>query len=357
MGEMRRTIAVIEGGIGAGLHRGAQVYVRHNDHVMVDAGFGEARPGAAMTKDSVMLWLSAGKPIVAMAVAKLVERGEVGLDEPVASYVQEFGVNGKEAVTVGQVLRHTGGFRWLIGVDVLGYREAVERVCAMGLEKGGEPGQRAGYHIYTGWYVLAEIVRRVDGRPIDLFVVEEIFEPLGMVDCWIGIPHGEQENLGDALSINEQTMVEPIERIHGLPDQIAMLRPSSNYRGPVRQLGRFYAALLARGRGVFRPDTVERFTVPSRVGMVDETFGVEIDWSLGFMIHSVKYGARHAYDFGPHASERSYGHAGNQCSCGFVDPAHRLVVAWACNGQPGERAHQERNSAINAAIYEDLGLA
>ena len=47
----------------------------------------------------------------------------------------------------------------------------------------------------------------------------------------------------------------------------------------------------------------------------------------------------------------------NQCGCAFADPANDLVVAWVVNGMPGEPKHQQRQNAINAAIYEDLKLA
>jgi len=63
------------------------------------------------------------------------------------------------------------------------------------------------------------------------------------------------------------------------------------------------------------------------------------------------------YGYGPHCSPRTFGHGGSQCSIGFCDPEHCLVVAWVCNGRCGEGRHQRRNRAINTAIYEDLGLA
>jgi CubicO group peptidase (beta-lactamase class C family) len=75
------------------------------------------------------------------------------------------------------------------------------------------------------------------------------------------------------------------------------------------------------------------------------------------MIDSKQYAGEHAYGFGPHASADTFGHSGNQSSCAYADPKHGLVVAWTCNGMPGEAKHQARASAINRAIYEDLGLA
>jgi CubicO group peptidase (beta-lactamase class C family) len=75
------------------------------------------------------------------------------------------------------------------------------------------------------------------------------------------------------------------------------------------------------------------------------------------MTNSAHYGENPApYGYGPHASPRAFGHGGVQSSIGFADPEFGLAVAWACNGQPGEPRHLLRNDAVNAALYEDLGL-
>ena len=62
------------------------------------------------------------------------------------------------------------------------------------------------------------------------------------------------------------------------------------------------------------------------------------------------------YSFGERASRRAFGHSGVQSSCAFADPEHGLVIAWLCNGMPGEGKHQPRQRAINDAIYADVGI-
>ena len=61
--------------------------------------------------------------------------------------------------------------------------------------------------------------------------------------------------------------------------------------------------------------------------MVDETFGIVIDWGLGFAIDT--------YITGRHSSTRAFGHGGHQSSAAFCDPEHGVVVAVVCNGMPG----------------------
>jgi CubicO group peptidase (beta-lactamase class C family) len=92
--------------------------------------------------------------------------------------------------------------------------------------------------------------------------------------------------------------------------------------------------------------------------LYDQTFGHTLDYGLGFIVNSNRYGAETVpYGYGRYASEETFGHSGAQSSCAFADPKNHLVVAWAANGMPGERAHQQRQRALNDAIYEQLGVA
>ncbi|MCC7262650.1 MAG: beta-lactamase family protein, partial [Candidatus Latescibacteria bacterium] len=160
-------IAALEEGRLAGVHPGVQVYVSLRGQVVLDTALGEARPGIPLTPDSLLAWLSATKPLVALAVARYWEQGLVDLQAPVAAYLPEFGQAGKEAVTLWQVLTHTGGFRSRVDLEWQGrsWEETLAQVCAAPLERGWVPGQRAGYHAASGWIVLGEVLRRLGGRP------------------------------------------------------------------------------------------------------------------------------------------------------------------------------------------------
>src|SRR5439155_20765241 len=116
--------------------------------------------------------------------------------------------------------------------------------------------------------------------------------------------------------------------------------------GPVRELGRFYEMLLGHGtlngRTILKSQTVEALTARHRTGMYDQTFGHVIDWGLGFLLNSRMWGHDAPYQYGPHASPRTFGHSGSQSSTAFADPEHGLAVAVAFNGMPGEASHQQR---------------
>jgi CubicO group peptidase (beta-lactamase class C family) len=356
-----RTLAAFEEARHRGLHLGAQLYVSLRGRVVMVAALGDRRDGEPMTDDTLPLWLSAGKPFTAMAVAQLHERGLVDLDAPVSSYVPEFGAAGKAAVTVRHLLTHTGGFRAADELpEALDWTEVIQTICRTALDPGWVPGAEAAYQPRASWYLLAEVVQRLDGRAFAHYLREQLLLPLGLDDTWIAIPSADFRRYGRRVGTTFSTLRgEPMA--HPTWDGEAFCancRPGGSLRGPAAQIGRFYEALLDGGRGVVRPDTVREFARRHRVGMFDRTFRHTIDFGLGFLVNSNRHGWETVpYGYGRHASEDAFGHSGAQSACAFADPAQGLAVAWVCNGLPGEPRHQERQRAINTAIYEDLGLA
>lgn len=136
----------------------------------------------AMTTDTVFDLASLSKPVgCATSIMLLAERGKIDLWEPVSKYLPAFAANGKERITIAQLLLHTGG---LVPDNPLSdYQNGVsvtwERINA--LRPLWEPGTRFAY-TDVGYIVLGELVRVVDGRSLDQFARQEIFEPLGMAD-------------------------------------------------------------------------------------------------------------------------------------------------------------------------------
>jgi CubicO group peptidase (beta-lactamase class C family) len=356
--------SAIEAGISAGLHIGAQTHVIMGGSVVADFAVGESRPGVAMTTDTLMLWLSATKPVTAIAIARLWERGLIALDDSVSRHVPAFAANGKEAITIRHLLTHTGGIRGAANNFTRDdWDTTLSRICNARIEPGWVPGHKAGYHLASSWFLLGEIVRRVDGRRFEQYVREEIFLPLGMTDSWVGLPADRYGDYGNRIGIMRNT--DPAAKLpHAWDTQqaAALCKPGGNGRGPMRELSRFYQMLLnggsLDGARIVSPQTVEAMTARHRVGMYDHTFKHVMDWGLGFIVNNNQYGIDTIrYGYGPHASWRTYGHSGNQSSIAFADPKHQLVVAIVFNGTPGDAAHDARMRAVLTALYEDLGIA
>ncbi len=246
-----RTRSAIEEGIRNQLHLGAQLYVSLRGETVADAALGENRPGDPLTPDHLMLWLSSTKPLGAVAVAQLWERGRLELDDPVARHVPELAVHGKESITLRHLLTHTAGIRMLdVGWPDRSWEEIVAKISAMKPEPRWTPGEKAGYHTSSSWFILGEVIRRVDGRPFSVYVRQEICEPLGMVDSWVGMPPERflfYKGVGalGAMWNTEKTEI----RSHGWDTEERCVRPNpgANGYGPMRELGRFYEMLLGRG--------------------------------------------------------------------------------------------------------------
>ncbi|HXY91472.1 MAG TPA: serine hydrolase domain-containing protein [Acidimicrobiia bacterium] len=354
-----RATRVLQRGVDRGLHLGAQVSVWHGGETVADFAVGEARAGVPMSTDSMATWFSMTKPTVAVAVAQLWERGEVAVDDPVARYVPEFAQHGKERITLRHLLTHTGGFRGAdqVASDAPGdayWDELVTGICAVAPEEGWVPGERAGYHLGCGMTMLAEIVRRVDGRRFEHYVRDEVFLPLGMDDCWVGMPPERHAAYGDRIGTMHNTQGDEPVPLDGLDaaDVMARCVPGGGGRGPMRELGRLYRALLGGGEldgvRILSPQTVAAISARHRVGLYDETFHCECDWGLGFAVDN--------FAMGRHASPRAFGHGGALSSYAFADPEHDLAVAVQTNGMCASDEHYQRLDDVMTALYLDLGI-
>jgi len=364
-GPLQGTAAELERGVEEGLQLGGQLHVEVAGEVVADVAFGEVKRGEPMRREHRMLWLSSTKPVAAVAIAQLWERGALGLDDPVARHLPAFAAGGKEGVTIRHLLTHTGGIRMLeTGWPGKSGEEIVAAICARRLEPGWIPGRKAGYHQASSWFVLGELVRRLDGRPFERYAREEIFAPLGMARSSIGVEPAEWEategeiapmyvRAGDQLALTDLT---------GRAKLVAP-SPGGNGVGPLGELARLHRMLLdgggaPGGRRLLAPQTVEAIVARHRVGMLDQTFKTKLDWGLGVIVESSHYGDPDLpYGYGPHAGPRTFGHSGARSSTAFADPDARLVVALALNGMPDERSHRDRFRRATASIYEDLGLA
>jgi len=371
-----RALAVFEQGRAKGLHLGAQIYVSVNGEVLADVGLGESTPGEPMTADHVTHWLSAGKPLTAVLIGQLVEQGHATWDAAVAQHVPEFGQRGKERITLRHILTHTAGLRNAdTGWPDVAWEETIARICTAPLDEGAVPGVTAGYHIASTWFLLGEVLQRVTGQPYGELLRQRLCEPAGMMRTFAAI----DEKVSGTLGSVPDTKIAPLwERSRDgltlldwhLPPRGTRLSPGSSHRGPIRELGRFYESLLcscppfARGdpggakRKILQPSTVATMIDRHRVGSFDQTLGHIIDYGLGFIIDSNRYGADTVpYGYGRYCSPRTFGHGGSQSSQGYCDPEYSLVVAYLFNGRPGEGQHQRRARAFNEAIYQDARLA
>jgi CubicO group peptidase (beta-lactamase class C family) len=186
---------------GAGsLGYGGGAYCAYvNGQPVVDLWAGEAQPGQRWQEDTTTVLMSATKSFAVLCMQILVERGQIDIDAPVATYWPEFAANGKERTLIRHLLMHTAGVIGFDGMhnvlrhDATGWHD-YDKIAAglAGSAPTFPPGTKHCYHALTIGWLFGELVRRVDGRSIGTFFAEEVARPL-QLDAWIGTPE-------DALS-------------------------------------------------------------------------------------------------------------------------------------------------------------
>jgi len=302
-----------------------------------------------------------GKPAMGVAILQLRERGLLDLDDPVSRHLPEFAAHGKGAVTLRHVLTHTGGFR---GADPrwssAPWDEVVADICAAEPDPGAVPGAQSAYHVSAGWYVLGEVVRRLDGRDYGTYAREAVLAPLGSSDVWFGMPEPAHRDYGDRIvPMHYLEGGRPVPfaagPFSGSASGCAIARPGGCAWGPIRELGWLYEALLAGGGAVLESASVALMLARHTEGMRDASFDVVLDRGLGVVLDSRHHPGGGNW-FGQRCSRDSFGHGGFGSSVGFADPRAGLVVALVFNGFLEHAQHEVRMREVVDAIYDDLAV-
>ena len=275
-----------------------------------------------MTEDTIFDAASLTKVVATTpAVMLLIERGQVKLDAPVRTYIPEFTGDGKETVTVRQLLTHTSGLPPDIETksDWHGQAEAIKKACAETLD--AKPGTLFKYSDIN-FVLLGEIVRRVSGMPLEVFVQREIYDPLKMTDT------------GFLPSREKLFRIAPTEVVEGKPWRGVVHDPTSRHMGGVAgNAGVFttaadlarYARMLVNvgeldGVRIFKPETVKLMT------SVQTPPEMRAKRGLGWDIDTPFSGPRgDVFPFG------SYGHTGWTGGSLWIDPFSKTFVIFLSN--------------------------
>jgi CubicO group peptidase (beta-lactamase class C family) len=320
--------------------------------------------------------------MAATAVALAHSRGLLDLDAAVAAYWPEFAQNGKEAVTVRQLLSHQAGLSAVdeqLDTRVLADLDAVAAAIAR-QAPAWEPGTRHGYHPFSiGWYE-SELIRRVDpsGRSLGRFFAEEVAEPLGL-EFYFGLP--EDVPPERVASIKGFSRASALVHLRAMPPRMVAgfaRRGSLTYRafanprlrgpadldapeyraleltaaagvGQVRSIAKVYGELATGGRTLgIAPATLDELTAPATAptgGREDLVLRVPTAYAGGFMKPS---------DAWPFASTRAFGHPGAGGSFAFADPDAGLGFAYAPNRLGHHLRDDPREKALRDAVYRCL---
>jgi CubicO group peptidase (beta-lactamase class C family) len=290
------------------------------------------------TNDKKYILQSVGRNVVAAAVWKLLGEGMLHLDERVADVIPEFGTNGKDVVTLEQVLTHTAGFPFA----PLGYPKMLER--AQRLEAFGkwrldwEPGSRLQFHLTSVAWVVAELVERRTGLSFADYLQAEIVGPLGL-GFRLPLPKDEYHDVLAAPVETDRTSpddeVDPWGPWYlANPDVLSAGEPSHSIVGSAADV-----ALL--GQAVLHTDLWDRDTVADaiRPHVSAQPYGEQLYGgspeivNVGLFV--VVSGDNGGSTFSPRTgSSKCFGHRGAPCQLGFTDAETGTSFAYLTNGYP-----------------------
>ncbi|QKG19268.1 serine hydrolase domain-containing protein [Actinomadura verrucosospora] len=300
--------------------------------------------GDGVDGDSLLSLYSSAKGAAHLVVALLVQDGVLDLDRRVAAYWPEFAAEGKDELTLRDLLAHRAG---LIGVDggFLTGELADDRLLAQrlaGQRPHWRPGAAYGYHAFVIGALTGEVVRRATGRSIQELYRERIRDPYDL-DFHLGLPEDLEARYvpvepvlvppgardeppapgsltGIAFNLNADPPTDLVA--FGRTREVRALGPaSSGGVGNARGLAKMYAAAIGETDGrppLLGPATLAEFTAPHSPG-IDLVTGERDHFLLGFEAQGVRY---------PSLGPDAFGHSGAVGAQSFADPRSGVAYAY-----------------------------
>jgi CubicO group peptidase (beta-lactamase class C family) len=357
------------------------VYYHGEKVVDLWGGVRNKASGELWQEDTMVIVYSATKGLAAMTLAVAHSRGWLDYEERVCTYWPEFAQQGKETITVRQLLAHQAGlfaFDEPVDRSVVGDLDRLAVVLAR-QKPAWAPGTRQAYHAITLGYHESELLRRVDPRHRSLgqFFHDEIASPLGL-DVYIRLPESIPDSrlatlarpsrlallLGFPIrltlaSFNRRSNIRRALEGSQLPHDAQRIYarnlevPSGGGVGTARAIAHAYSVFATGGRELqLRPETLQLLAapaIPATHGFYDECLlGDGVQFSLGFMKCSPAW---------PFGNDGSFGSPGSGGSLGFADPKAGIGYAYVTNQMGTALTGDPRDVALRNAVYSIVSPA
>lgn len=331
--------------------RGAAVCVMVGTETVVDLWAGSADNAGQQPwqEDTLVNLFSCTKTLTAVAAMQLVGEGKLQLDAPVANLWPEFAANGKQDITLRQLLSHQAGLpaiRQPLPATAL-YDWDTMTAALAAEAPWWVPGTGQGYAAITYGWLLGELIRRADGRDPGAAIIDRVARPLNL-DLHLGLDAAEdhrvayltrqKNNFGDEASqrLLKAMMSEPqslTARAFSNPPSVMnsankvewrrFAQPAANAHGNARSLAGFYAGLLHGD--LLEPALLEEMTREHSIGK-DRVLLTHTRFGLGCWLDQPEVACA-TYGMGAGA----FGHPGAGGCIGFADPQRDLAFGFVTN--------------------------
>ncbi len=358
---------------------GAAVSVWQYGEPILDlsGGYRDNRKEHLWTPNTMVLVWSATKGLGSACLLHALQENRIDISRRVVEFWPEFGANGKEDVTIANVMAHAAGLCALdTPADVLDYAAVISA-----LEEQTPlwpPGTAHGYHARTFGFLIDELSRRITGKSIAVYWRERFGEPLDL-DFWIGLPNELNDRVATTYAPKAVGTPKPAKfyrdlatpgtlqrRVFNSPQGLnsvsAMNKPEIRAQpivsfggiGSATALARFYGVLANGGchgsQRYFSEDTIALMSEPQHHG-TDRVFEIPTAFSAGFMVPGS--GSNEAAG----NSGRSFGHPGAGGSLGFADLANGIGFGYAMNQMEQSVLPGAKALRLVESVYAVLGTA
>jgi CubicO group peptidase (beta-lactamase class C family) len=326
------------------------VYLHGEPVVDVWTGYADRHGTEYWNADTgAMVW-SVTKGLASTVIHRLVDRGLIDYDMPVAEYWPEFGANGKADITVRDVMRHRAGLSQLNGVskaELLDHRAMEARLAAAPVNRilYGKPA----YHALTYGWLMSGLGRAVTGKGMRDLIREELAEPLNTDGLHLGRPPADSPTRAAQILAPQSTFANPV--FNFVAPRVAALQfsgafgsmyfpgmktvvqgdvpfldsevPAANGVTTARGLAKMYGAIANGGR-IDGTQFLSQELVAGLTGkpslLPDRNIFVPLSFNLGY--HSLPF---------PPGFMPGFGHAGLAGSVGWADPESGLSFGFVHN--------------------------
>jgi CubicO group peptidase (beta-lactamase class C family) len=324
---------------------GAVILVARNGEMIMHNAYGhqDLDDNIVMDTSSIFRIYSMTKPVTSLAAMMLVERDSIALDDPIEMYIPELKnlmvltekglVKSKTKITVSDLLTHTAGFGYGIGLGtskvdklydknhplfVRDNEQMVQRLSEFPLQSN--PGEKYNYSISVD--VLGCLIERVSGMRLSEFFNKNIFEPLEMEDTYFKLPESKVKRFCSyykkGLKLKESYKSTRYTKDGRQSGGGGLVSTSSDYL-------KFCTLLL--NNGVYKNDTLISSSIiaemianqlPEGEGIYKVNNDVGIGFGFGFMVYLKEWGKQ--------GHQGDYGWNGAGSTHFYISPKEDLIV-------------------------------
>lgn len=344
------------------LGAGFSAYLDGDLIVDLYGGYADRKKQAAWDERTIVPIFSTTKPIAALVLARVIDALPAGYETPVADVWPEFAANGKDAVTIAEMVSHQAGLP--------GFAEPIDptlwldpQACTAALAALPplwSPGTDHGYHPLSWGYLIGELVRRIDGRSLGTILRDEIAAP-AEIDFQIGTPEADHSRIAEIMrpralpdlgELNEATKIAFLKKWSAPDRGGAIWReieiPSANGIGTAQAVARLYGIYahggLRNGTRIISETAFDALT-QSRVKGQDLVLPYVTEFAAGVMRNNLGL-------YGPNPDTLC--HSGWGGSLALADPDRQLSAAYVMNRQSNSLQADPRATLLVQAIYSCL---